>query len=112
MAFMLSNLWEENTREKFGVGVHTGEYYRLHNEWVRSVVPQEKLLEFQASDGWELLARFLGKEKPDRKFPRMNDSKATNGLIMSFVINGVGVWVGILVAMVLLVKSLMMYLGD
>jgi membrane protein YqaA with SNARE-associated domain len=110
MAFALNNLWDEQTRERYGVGVHTEEYYRLHFEWVRSVVPKERVLEFQASDGWAPLAGFLGREKPEGDFPRMNDSKSTNGIIMSFLIYGVGVWVGVLVVVVLIVRGLMWYM--
>lgn len=108
LGFRMNNLWDKQTRERYGVGVHTEKYYELHREWVRSIVPKERLLEFQASDGWEPLARFSGREVPDGDFPHTNDSKATNGLIMSFVIYGVGVWVGVLICVWLIARGLMM----
>ena len=47
--------------------------FRDHNALVRSLVPPEKLLEFRAEQGWKPLCNFLGKEMPDRPYPRIND---------------------------------------
>ena len=46
-------------------------------DWERMVVskvPKERLLVFQASQGWEPLCQFLGLPVPDEPFPRINDS--------------------------------------
>lgn len=48
-------------------------YYREHNQRVRSVVPKERLLEFNVKQGWGPLCRFLEKEVPDVPFPHVND---------------------------------------
>lgn len=48
-------------------------YYR-HYKYVRENVPSGQLLDFQITDGWEPLCRFLGKEVPDVPFPHVNDS--------------------------------------
>lgn len=93
--FQMNNLWDVQTQEKYRVGVRTTDYYRLHNDHVREVVPKDRLLEFKAADGWEPLCEFLGKDVPEGKFPHRNDSKGANQLILSFVIYGVGVWMGI-----------------
>lgn len=95
--FRMNNLWEAQTRERHGVDVRTEEFYRLHCEHIRSVVPKERLLEFQASDGWEPLAKFLEKPVPEGRFPHRNDAKAANQLIKSFLVYGVGVWIAVLV---------------
>jgi hypothetical protein len=50
--------------------------YEEHNAMVRSLVPEERLLEYQPRSGWEPLCNFLGHEVPDCEFPRVNDSKA------------------------------------
>jgi len=47
-------------------------------EYVRSKVPQEKLLEFNVKDGIEKLTKFAGKETPSWKMPNVNDSKDFN----------------------------------
>ena len=54
--------------------------YELHNALVRSVVPSEKLLEFNVREGWEPLCSFLGKPVPDVPFPNVNDSKSITRL--------------------------------
>ncbi len=46
--------------EKYGVGVRSMEYYVLHDEHAREAVPMERLLEFDARDGWEPLYAFWG----------------------------------------------------
>lgn len=52
--------------------------YKKHYENIRRAVPPEQLLEFKLSDGWEPLAKFLGKEAPgsDVNFPHINDASA------------------------------------
>lgn len=47
--------------------------YLDHVEEVRSLVPPERLLEYQIKDGWGPLCEFLGEEVPDTPFPRGND---------------------------------------
>ena len=54
------------------------EEYRKHYALVRSLVPKDRLLEFQLSDGWGPLCEFLGKPVPESPFPHVNDS-ASNG---------------------------------
>ena len=49
--------------------------FREHNSHVRRLVGDEKLLEFEASQGWEPLCRFLGKDVPAMDFPRVNDTE-------------------------------------
>ncbi|MCB1311331.1 MAG: hypothetical protein KDK29_05295 [Sedimentitalea sp.] len=46
--------------------------YRRNNALVRETVPDEKLLIFTPSDGWEPLCRFLDVPVPDGDFPRSN----------------------------------------
>ncbi|KAF9893403.1 hypothetical protein FE257_011835 [Aspergillus nanangensis] len=52
-----------------------------HNNYVRKVVPPERLLEFQVKDGWEPLCQFLDISVPDAPFPSANDSA---GFIQAF----------------------------
>ncbi|KAF2806574.1 uncharacterized protein BDZ99DRAFT_394141, partial [Mytilinidion resinicola] len=93
--FIMNNLWDAQTFEKYGVRVRTTDFYLKHNNEVRRIVPKERLLEFQAADGWAPLCDFLGKERPTGDFPHVNDSKAANRLMRSFVMNGLGVWTAI-----------------
>jgi len=44
------------------------------NETVKRVVPSDRLLVFEAKDGWTPLCDFLGVPVPDTPFPRINDT--------------------------------------
>ncbi|MCB2079584.1 MAG: hypothetical protein KDE55_18040 [Novosphingobium sp.] len=46
--------------------------FNRHNEAVQRNIPAERLLVFEASQGWEPLCRFLGVDVPDEPFPRTN----------------------------------------
>jgi len=49
--------------------------YERHNAEVRRSIPRERLLEFEAKDGWEPLCRFLGVKVPGKLYPRNNTSE-------------------------------------
>ena len=59
--------------------------YREHYATVRSLVPEENLLEYHITEGWEPLCRFLEKEVPEVAFPSGNDGDATGELIRELV---------------------------
>ncbi|KAJ3484019.1 hypothetical protein NLG97_g7161 [Lecanicillium saksenae] len=71
--------------------------YVRHYRDIRALVPREQLLEYKLTDGWEPLAKFLGKEVPgpDVKFPHLNDAaahkihtkKAVNDVLRRFARN-------------------------
>lgn len=46
--------------------------FNEHNEAVRAAVPPDRLLVYQASEGWEPLCAFLDRPVPDEPFPRVN----------------------------------------
>ncbi|KAK8137015.1 hypothetical protein PG984_004955 [Apiospora sp. TS-2023a] len=48
--------------------------YDEHHELVRRTVPPERLLEYRMGDGWEPLAKFLGKDIPVGQFPHVNET--------------------------------------
>jgi hypothetical protein len=48
------------------------DYFRRWNEAVIAEVPPEKLLVFQAKDGWEPLCEFLDVPVPREPYPRVN----------------------------------------
>ncbi|KAF7304529.1 hypothetical protein HMN09_00855500 [Mycena chlorophos] len=45
-----------------------------HYERIRALVPKERLLEYEVSQGWEPLCEFLGRGVPKEAFPRVNDA--------------------------------------
>jgi hypothetical protein len=48
------------------------DYFRRWNEDVIASVPADKLLVFQAKDGWQPLCQFLGVPVPPEPYPRVN----------------------------------------
>jgi hypothetical protein len=50
--------------------------YLEHNAKIKSLVPKERFLLFNAKQGWGPLCEFLGVPVPDKPFPWVNDTKA------------------------------------
>ncbi|KAJ7485316.1 hypothetical protein FB451DRAFT_1027808 [Mycena latifolia] len=50
-------------------------HFMAHYDKVRRLVPADRLLEFEAKQGWAPLTEFLGKETPAEAFPRVNDTE-------------------------------------
>jgi hypothetical protein len=48
------------------------DYFTRHNAEVKQAVPRERLLVYEATQGWEPLCAFLGVPVPDRPFPHAN----------------------------------------
>ncbi|RYO75788.1 hypothetical protein DL766_005762 [Monosporascus sp. MC13-8B] len=65
-----------------------------HNDWVRSIVPKEKLLEMELGEGWAPLCKFLGVPVPDEPFPRANDTDAAMRYAKSIFKRLAQVWLG------------------
>jgi hypothetical protein len=57
--------WQDRTALRQG--------YLDHYSYVRSIVPNDRLLEFESRDGWEPLCEFHGKDVPEQPYPRIND---------------------------------------
>lgn len=45
-------------------------HYEEHNDYVKSIVPSDRLLVYSPQMGWAPLCEFLGKDVPDMPFPR------------------------------------------
>jgi hypothetical protein len=74
---LLHSLFEVHNGNHYG-GYEARRAYERHNERIRELVSQEKLLEIDADDeiGWNELCGFLGKEKPSVGYPRMKEDTA------------------------------------
>ncbi|HEY7008739.1 MAG TPA: sulfotransferase [Jatrophihabitantaceae bacterium] len=53
--------------------------YDRHNAAVRRLVPRERLVEWQAGDGWQPLCTALGVAVPDEDFPHVNTREEFRG---------------------------------
>jgi hypothetical protein len=49
--------------------------YEKHNDAVRAAIPEERLLEWTPSDGWEPICERLGVPVPSEPFPVTNTTK-------------------------------------
>ena len=49
--------------------------FNAHNAKVRETIPADRLLVFEASQGWEPLCAFLGVPVPDAPYPSVNSSE-------------------------------------
>ncbi|KAF7724900.1 hypothetical protein EC973_000559 [Apophysomyces ossiformis] len=45
-----------------------------HNEYIRKIVPPERLLEINLGEGWDRLCKFLGKDIPEEPYPNTNST--------------------------------------
>lgn len=48
------------------------DFYNCHNDAVKSKIPPERLLVYEATQGWEPLCKFLGVPLPDDSYPSEN----------------------------------------
>ncbi|KAM0264264.1 hypothetical protein ACHAQJ_000753 [Trichoderma viride] len=82
--------------ERIGVPV-SRDFLPSYNDWVRKHVPSERLLTMELQQGWEPLAKFLGKPIPDEPFPHANDGEAMTKFAKSMFRTAMLVWITILV---------------
>lgn len=59
--------------------------YQAHNARVREVIPAERLLAYQVSEGWGPLCDFLGVPEPDTPMPKVNTTEEFQTRIASEV---------------------------
>jgi len=71
--------WELIWDGRFGGRVedkdHAISVYLNHNRRVREVVPPDRLLVFEASQGWAPLCAFLDRAVPDAPYPKTNSTE-------------------------------------
>jgi hypothetical protein len=68
------------------------EQFERHNEEVKSVVPPERLLVWQVSEGWEPLCEFLGVEVPSEPLPHENDRETFFDRVIGGAIGALHEW--------------------
>ncbi|KAL5360641.1 hypothetical protein BJX96DRAFT_175494 [Aspergillus floccosus] len=95
--------WMQLSAERFGVKAEPSEeLYHAHSAWVKSIVPQERLLVFKCQDGWGPLCEFLGRQRPNL-FPHGNEAGYLRYYKRVAMVLGIFLW---LVALAMSVLSL------
>ena len=64
------------------------DYFERRNEEIRSTIAPERLLVFEAREGWGPLCDFLGLPVPDSEFPRINTREETKALLAKLMTGG------------------------
>ncbi|KAK0625674.1 hypothetical protein DIS24_g10988 [Lasiodiplodia hormozganensis] len=83
-----------------------GAQYDGHAEYLRRVVPEERLRFFDVKDGWGPLCEILGVEVPDVPLPHENDWESLQGSVRGLVVQAVVVWAVIFAGVAVLVRVL------
>ena len=85
--FLLAKFYFQNESNAHGQFVKTfdrGEeidFYKSYQKEVKEIVPAYKLLEYNISEGWEPLCRFLQVSIPNCPFPHVNDTNEFQTMI-------------------------------
>lgn len=67
--------------------------YERHIEYLKKVVPKDRLFFFDVRDGWEPLCQMLNVPVPKGKpFPRLNDAAAVEGIMKAGIKQGMVTW--------------------
>ncbi|KAF2170686.1 hypothetical protein M409DRAFT_19501 [Zasmidium cellare ATCC 36951] len=104
---------DELSQRRYGCAWGEEAAYERHNEWVKRVVPEERLLVFEPKMGYEVLCEFLGVEAPRdgegrvSGFPRVNESKGFERALGVFAWVGYGSWVLVIGVVVGVVRRFM-----
>jgi hypothetical protein len=89
------SVWEGVFGGRFPDRDHAMKIYLDHNEYVKATAPKDRLLVFEAKDGWGPLCEFLEVPVPDGDYPHLNDASQIRSAILGARIFG---WV-VLVAL-------------
>ncbi|KAI1084575.1 hypothetical protein F5B20DRAFT_567989 [Whalleya microplaca] len=74
-----------------------GYILRAHDDYIRHIVPKDKLLVMELKEGWGPLCKFLDKQVPTCPFPRSNEAKAVEELARQISSKAMMTWLMILV---------------
>jgi hypothetical protein len=73
---ILGQFFAKTVFEAYGDRIHDRDFmtsaFQRHNAEVERVVPQDRLLVHEVTQGWPPLCKFLGVPTPDSPFPRVN----------------------------------------
>ena len=78
---VIAVVWDGVFGGRFKDREHALKLYRENNDYVKSTVPGDRLLVFEAKDGWEPLCHFLDVPIPDGDYPHLNDAAQIRRLI-------------------------------
>jgi len=78
---------EKTAWKDFGSRIHDREFmieqFKRHNDEVQRSIPQDRLLVYEAAQGWAPLCQFLGVPAPAAPFPRANSREEMKTMMAS-----------------------------
>lgn len=86
MAATINNYFDDRMHDR----EHLIKRFNEHVEDVKASIAPERLLVFEAKDGWEPLCEFLEVPVPEGDYPRVNDTEATKEIIGGIMSQGFG----------------------
>ena len=67
-------IWQNTFNGRIDEPDYAKEVFRTHNQAVIDSFPADRVLVFQAKDGWEPLCAFLDVDVPAEPYPHLNDT--------------------------------------
>ena len=77
-AWAFDLIWNPIFDNKLDDKAHVISIFKHHNEAVMNEVPADRLLVFEAKEGWEPLCEFLEVPVPETEYPRINTTSQFN----------------------------------
>ena len=71
---VVATIWKGVFDDRFEDEAHAIQVFRDNSARVKQVVPPERLLVFEAKDGWQPLCEFLGVPVPESPYPHANEA--------------------------------------
>ena len=78
---VVGSVWDGVFSGRFEDREHAVQIYRDHVAHVKATADPDRLLVFEAKDGWVPLCQFLGVPVPDNAYPHLNDGKIIKRVI-------------------------------
>ncbi|KAH9905823.1 hypothetical protein F4778DRAFT_802274 [Xylariomycetidae sp. FL2044] len=102
----LLRAWSQKASERLETADEASpEFFHRYHDWVRSLVPEHRLLQYDVTQGWSPLTDFLG------VFPRANQRKVIRSLKKANLLFGIAAWVLIFCCVFLALEVIAIYLG-
>ena len=71
----VEHIWDRVFDGRMDDRAHCIDVFLRHEAHVKKTVPDDRLLVFEASQGWQPLCRFLDRPVPDEPYPRVNTTE-------------------------------------
>ena len=85
---VVASVWDGVFGGRFEERDRSLSIYRKHNARVEAALGPERLLVFEARQGWEPLCRFLEVPVPDTAYPHLNDASQIRRMIVAAKVAG------------------------